>query len=71
MSLAIHITTHASESAVRNAVDKIREIVTDLDDLTSEGKPSTTWAIYGNDYSDEGHPKKDIRVDEATLAAEG
>lgn len=70
MSIAIHITTHAPLAAATDLVASVREIVEALDAAKAPDAPATAWSIYGNDYSDAGHPVKDIRVDEASLAAD-
>jgi len=67
MSIAIHITTHASQAEVEEFIADLREIVADLTARTDEGKPPATWAIYGNDYSVEP-AQLGIRIDEKVLA---
>jgi hypothetical protein len=62
MSIAIHITTHAPLSDVKALLDGITDLVEDLDTDIPEGRPASTWRVYGNDYSDPGHPIRDIAL---------
>lgn len=63
MSIAIHITTHAPAAEVEKELDAIAKIAKRLEAASPEGKPATTWAVTGTDYSGPVEQGKPIAVE--------
>lgn len=60
MSLAIQITTHASEEDVNAQLAAIKKIADALDKAAPEDTPPAQVRVFGNDYSDPARPVKGI-----------
>lgn len=60
MSIAIQITTHASEEDVNAQLAAAKKIAAALDKAAPEGSPPAQIRVFGNDLSDPANPVRDI-----------